>query len=361
MTAVAPDLAPTLFIDRDGTLVEEPADEQVDALEKIRFIPGVFAALATLRDAGYRFVMVSNQDGLGTARFPRAEFERCQDFILRALTSQGIVFEAICICPHRIEEGCDCRKPQTGLLRDWRRIHSFDGARSAVIGDRDSDLQLAANLGVRGLRVRHPAAAGEAWPDVVHELLARRARIERRTRETAIDVTVELDGDRSIRASTGIGFFDHMLEQLAKHGGFGMHMSCRGDLQIDEHHTVEDCALALGGALRHALGDKTGIGRYGFLLAMDEAEAQVAIDLSGRAYFVFEGQFGRGQVGALPTELVPHFFRSLSDALGCALHLTVRGENTHHMIEACFKGVGRALRPALRREGQDLPSTKGIL
>jgi imidazoleglycerol-phosphate dehydratase/histidinol-phosphatase len=233
--------------------------------------------------------------------------------------------------------------------------------RSAVIGDRDSDLQFAANLGIRGLRVRHPAAAGEAWPDVVRELLARRGRIERRTRETSIDVTVELDGDKSIRAHTGIGFFDHMLEQLARHGGFGLQLNCQGDLQIDEHHTVEDCALALGGALRHALGDKSGIGRYGFLLAMDEAEAQVAIDLSGRAYFVFEGRFGRERVGELPTELVPHFFRSLSDALGCALHLTVRGENTHHMIEACFKGVGRALRPALCRDGQDLPSTKGIL
>jgi imidazoleglycerol-phosphate dehydratase/histidinol-phosphatase len=361
MTAVAPEATPTLFIDRDGTLVEEPSDEQVDDLGKIRFLPGVFAALAALRDAGYRLVMVSNQDGLGTASFPRADFERCQEFILRALASQGIDFEAICICPHRAEDRCDCRKPQTGLLREWRRTHNFDAARSAVIGDRDSDLQLAANLGVRGLRVRHPAAVGEAWPDLVRELLARRARIERRTRETAIEVTVELDGDKAISAHTGIGFFDHMLEQLARHGGFGLQLNCQGDLQIDEHHTVEDCALALGGALRQALGDKSGIGRYGFLLAMDEAEAQVAIDLSGRAYFVFEGQFGREQVGALPTELVPHFFRSLSDALGCALHLAVRGENTHHMIEACFKGVGRALRPALRREGRDLPSTKGIL
>jgi imidazoleglycerol-phosphate dehydratase/histidinol-phosphatase len=361
MTAVATESAPVLFIDRDGTLVEEPADEQVDALGKIRFLPGVFAALAALREAGYRLVMVTNQDGLGTAAFPRADFERCQDFILRALASQGIVFEAICICPHRAGDGCDCRKPQTGLLRDWRRTHSFDPARSAVIGDRDSDLQFAANLGVRGLRARHPAASGESWPELVRALLARRARIERRTRETVIEVTVELDGDRSIRTSTGIGFFDHMLEQLARHGGFGLQLSCQGDLQIDEHHTVEDCALALGGALRQALGDKAGIGRYGFLLAMDEAEAQVAIDLSGRAYFAFEGQFGRDQVGALPTELVPHFFRSLSDALGCALHLTVRGENTHHMIEACFKGVGRALRPALCREGRDVPSTKGIL
>jgi imidazoleglycerol-phosphate dehydratase/histidinol-phosphatase len=174
-------------------------------------------------------------------------------------------------------------------------------------------------------------------------------------------VAVELDGDPQISINTGIGFLDHMLEQLAKHGGFGLQLACQGDLHIDEHHTVEDCALALGEALRRALGDKLGIGRYGFLLAMDEAEAQVAIDLSGRAYFVFEGRFAREQVGTLPTELVPHFFRSLADTLACALHITVRGENTHHMIEACFKGVGRALRPALARVGSDLPSTKGTL
>jgi imidazoleglycerol-phosphate dehydratase/histidinol-phosphatase len=356
---------PTLFIDRDGTLVEEPPDEQVDALDKIRFMPGVFAALATLRSAGFRLVMVSNQDGLGTAAFPCADFERCQEFILRSFASQGISFDAVCICPHQASEGCACRKPQAGLLREWLALHDYDRARSAVIGDRDSDLQFAVNLGVRGLRVRQGAGADETsrdtWPEAVRALLARRARVERRTRETAISVAVELDGPADTHISTGIGFFDHMLEQLARHGGFGLQLQCQGDLHIDEHHTVEDCALALGEALRRALGDKAGIGRYGFLLAMDEAEAQVAIDLSGRPYFTFSGAFGRAQVGALPTELVPHFFRSLADALGCALHLAMRGENTHHQIEACFKGVGRALRPALRREGDELPSTKGVL
>jgi imidazoleglycerol-phosphate dehydratase/histidinol-phosphatase len=363
MTSAASQPLPTLFIDRDGTLVEEPADEQVDSLDKIRFMPGVFAALASLRQAGFRLVMVSNQDGLGTAAFPRADFERCQDFILRSFASQGIGFEAVCICPHEAGAGCTCRKPQAGLLREWLAGNAYDPARSAVIGDRDSDLQLAANLGVRGCRVRAGAVAGagETWPEVVRALLARRARVERRTRETAISVEVELDGQGDTLISTGIGFFDHMLEQLARHGGFGLRLQCQGDLHIDEHHTVEDCALALGEALRRALGDKAGIGRFGFLLAMDEAEAQVAIDLSGRPYFAFSGAFGRAQVGALPTELVPHFFRSLADALGCALHLAVRGENTHHQIEACFKGVGRALRPALRREGHELPSTKGLL
>lgn len=352
---------PTLFIDRDGTLIEEPADEQVDSLDKIRFMPGVFVALGELRRAGYHLVMVSNQDGLGTASFPRQDFERCQDFLLRSFSSQGIDFDAACICPHRAGDACSCRKPQTGMLREWLSTHALDASRSAVIGDRDTDMQFAANLGLRAFRVRQLAGLRESWPEVARALLARRAGVERRTRETSITVEVALDEPDETRISTGIGFFNHMLEQLARHGGFGLQLRCEGDLHIDEHHTVEDCALALGDALRRALGDKAGIGRYGFLLAMDEAEAQVAIDLSGRAYFSFDGRFGREQVGTLPTELVPHFFRSLSDSLGCALHVAVRGENTHHMIESCFKGVGRALRPALRREGHDLPSTKGVL
>ena len=355
------DSHPTLFVDRDGVLVEEPPDQQVDRLEKIRFLPGVFAALAELQRAGYRLVMVTNQDGLGTASFPLAQFELCQQFILEALASQGVRFDAICICPHTPADACDCRKPKTGLLRDYLAAHDYLPAQSAVIGDRDTDLQLAANLGVRGLRVRQGGGAGETWAAVARELTVRRATVVRKTKETDIAVSVALGSDESSQVSTGIGFFDHMLEQLARHGGFALQLACKGDLHIDEHHTIEDCALALGEALRKALGDKRGIGRYGFLLAMDESEAQVAIDLSGRAYFVFEGRFGREAVGTLPTELVPHFFRSLADTLGCALHLQVRGDNTHHMIEACFKGVGRALRPAFARLGDELPTTKGVL
>jgi imidazoleglycerol phosphate dehydratase HisB len=209
--------------------------------------------------------------------------------------------------------------------------------------------------------VRRYGTADETWPAVVKELTARRASVERNTKETRIRLSVDLDATEPIRVSTGIGFFDHMLEQLAKHGGFSLDLTCQGDLHIDEHHTIEDCALALGEGLRRALGSKTGIARYGFLLPMDEARAQVAIDLSGRAYAVFEGRFGRDQVGGLPSELVPHFFRSLAETLGAALHVSVTGENTHHMIEACFKGVGRALRQAFRIEGTDLPSTKGVL
>jgi imidazoleglycerol-phosphate dehydratase/histidinol-phosphatase len=352
---------PTLFIDRDGTLLEEPDDQQIDRLDKIRFMPGVFAALNELAAAGYHLVMVTNQDGLGSGTFAQADFELCQRFMLEAFASQGIRFDAICVCPHRDADGCNCRKPKVGMLADYLKDHAYEPARSAVIGDRLTDLQFASNLGIRGFRVLINGTSEQRWPAIATTLLARSAQVHRITRETDIQAEVQLDATAPISARTGIGFLDHMLEQLAKHGGFSLALTCKGDLHIDEHHTVEDCALALGEALRRALGDKAGIGRYGFLLAMDEAEAQVAIDLSGRAYFQFEGNFGREQVGELPTELVPHFFRSLADALGCALHLSVRGENTHHQIEACFKGVGRALRPALRREGRDLPSTKGTL
>jgi imidazoleglycerol-phosphate dehydratase / histidinol-phosphatase len=352
---------PTLFIDRDGTLVEEPFDQQLDRLEKLRFMPGVFAALAKLTGAGYRLVIVTNQDGLGTGSFPQADFELCQQFMIEAFASQGIVFDAVCVCPHRAADNCSCRKPRIGMLDEYLKNHSFDPARSAMIGDRQTDLEFASNLGVRSYQVLINGTPEQTWPAIAEALLARRAHVHRKTRETDIEVQIALDSSAPVSARTGLGFLDHMLEQLAKHGGFALELRCQGDLHIDEHHTVEDSALALGEALRQALGDKAGIGRYGFLLAMDEAEAQVAIDLSGRAYFQFEGQFGRDQIGQLPTELVPHFFRSLADALGCALHLSVRGENTHHQIEACFKGVGRALRPALRREGNDLPSTKGVL
>jgi imidazoleglycerol-phosphate dehydratase/histidinol-phosphatase len=356
-------MTPTLFIDRDGTLVEEPADEQVDRLDKIRLMPGVMPALARLRDAGFSFVMVTNQDGLGTANFPEPAFRESHEFILRLFESQGLRFEGVLVCPHFVEDGCDCRKPKTKLVDEWLATHPMDAARSAVIGDRQTDLDLANRLGIPGLRVLKDGGAEYTWDAIVRCLTEqhRTATVQRRTKETDIGVRVDLDAEGPVSISTGIGFFDHMLEQVARHGGFALDLKCEGDLHVDEHHTVEDCALALGQALRQALGDKKGIARYGFLLAMDEAEAEVAIDLSGRAYFVFEGAFGREAVGGLPTELVPHFFRSLSDTLACALHLKVRGENTHHMVESCFKGVGRALRQAFRIEGTQLPSSKGVL
>jgi imidazoleglycerol-phosphate dehydratase/histidinol-phosphatase len=352
-----------LLIDRDGTIIEEPADEQVDSLSKLRLLPGVIPALLELRRAGYRLVLVSNQDGLGTPSFPEPNFREPQDFLRTLLASQGIEFDAEFFCPHFPADDCACRKPRTGLLTEFLAARELDREHSYVIGDRETDMQLAANLGIEGLRVRADGAEGATWEAIVQRLCRpdRRARVERRTKETEIVVAVALDRTAPVAIATGIGFFDHMLEQVARHGGFSLELNCRGDLEVDEHHTVEDCALALGQALREALGDKRGIGRYGFLLAMDESQAQVAIDLSGRPYAVFEGRFGREAVGGLPTELVPHFFRSLADSLGAAIHVQVRGENTHHMVEACFKGVGRALRQALCIEGTELPSSKGVL
>lgn len=352
-----------VFLDRDGTLNEEPADEQVDSLEKVRLMPGVVPALLKLQRAGFAFVMVTNQDGLGTSSFPRESFERVHQFILALFGSQGIEFQAICVCPHFKREECACRKPKLGMVKDFLAANEIDKQHSFMVGDRDTDLEFAANLGIEGLRVRSNGDAGETWPAIAARILgrARRASVARKTKETDISVEVDLSREGPSSIATGLGFFDHMLEQIAKHGGFALSLKCAGDLQIDEHHTVEDCALALGAALREALGDKHGIARYGFLLAMDEAEAQVALDLSGRPFFVWEGKFNRERVGELPTELVPHFFRSLAESLGAALHLSVRGDNSHHMIESCFKGVGRSLRQAIRIEGTELPSTKGAL
>jgi len=356
------DPAATLFIDRDGTLIEEPADEQVDSFEKLRLLPGVVPALLRLRGAGFRFVMVTNQDGLGTAAFPAAQFEGPQRLLVQILESQGIRFEDVLVCPHRATDGCGCRKPATALVDGYIARHPIDRARSRVIGDRPSDLELAARLGLEGIAMTQGDAG--AWDAIADRLTARaprRARIERRTRETAVNAAVDLDAGEPVDIATGIGFLDHMLDQLARHGGWSLRLACRGDLHVDEHHTVEDCALVVGEALRAALGDKRGIGRYGFVLPMDEAQAQVAVDLSGRPYAAFTGTFPRECVGGLPTELVPHFFRSLSTALGAAIHVDVRGENAHHMVEACFKGLGRALRQAIRLEGDGLPTTKGLL
>jgi imidazoleglycerol-phosphate dehydratase / histidinol-phosphatase len=352
-----------LFLDRDGTLIEEPPDEQVDSLSKVRLMPAVIPSLLDLKRAGFAFVMVTNQDGLGTASLPQEAFEGTHRFVLELFASQGIVFDAVFVCPHLKNDDCACRKPKLGMVREYLREHPIDAARSFMIGDRDTDLEFAGNLGVTGLRVRLSGSDRETWPAVTQRILgaARRAQVRRRTRETEVAIDLDLSREGPSRICTGLGFFDHMLEQIAKHGGFALDLECKGDLHIDEHHTVEDCALALGTALREALGDKQGIGRYGFLLAMDEAEAQVAIDLSGRPCFLWEGRFERERIGEMPTELVPHFFRSLSETLGAALHVRVRGENTHHMVESCFKGVGRSLRQAIRREGSELPSTKGVL
>ncbi len=349
------------FLDRDGTLILEPADEQVDRLDKVALVPGVVPALLRLKDAGYEFVMVTNQDGLGTDSFPEAAFRAIQDFVIELFASQGIEFLEVFVCPHMPDDACLCRKPRPGHVGDFFERVDVNKAASLVIGDRKTDLELGANIGVPAVRIDpgHP----QAWATIVREIIdkPRTATVNRQTRETNIRVDVDLDREGPIEVSTGIGFFDHMLEQVAKHGGFALRLNCEGDLHVDEHHTVEDTALSLGQALRDALGDKRGIARFGFLLPMDETRAQVALDLSGRPYSVFEGEFPRPEVGGLPTEMVPHFFRSLAESLGASLHLSVQGENTHHMVESCFKATGRVLRQAIRREGQELPSTKGAL
>jgi len=355
---------PILFVDRDGTLIEEPADFQIDAYEKLRFVRGVIPAMLRLRDAGWQFVIVSNQDGLGSEAYPQASFDGPHGLMMQVFESQGIVFRDVLIDPSWPHENRPTRKPGIGLVLPYLRDRSIDWKRSAMVGDRPTDVEFAANLGIRCFQLRTPQFGGEwDWAGIAHELAdaPRRAVVQRDTKEPRIRVEVDLDQAAEPQVSTGLPFFDHMLEQIGKHGGIGLKIRAEGDLHIDEHHTIEDTALALGQALREALGDKRGIGRYGFVLPMDETLAQVALDFSGRPYLVFEGGFRRERVGDMPTELVEHFFRSLCDAAALNLNIRVSGDNDHHKIEASFKGLARALRQAVRREGSDLPSTKGAL
>jgi imidazoleglycerol-phosphate dehydratase/histidinol-phosphatase len=349
-----------LFVDRDGCLIEEPADEQIDSYEKLALLPGVIAALQRFVGAGYELVMVTNQDGLGTDSFPEPHFSGPHELLLRIFASQGVHFHEVLIDRSFPHEGRDTRKPGVGLMRHYLADDSWSRAASAMVGDRETDLQFAANLGVRGFRV---GPHGVSWTELAHQLLdaPRTATVTRNTKETRITVSVNLDKVAEPKVHTGLGFFDHMLEQIGKHGGFALELRCDGDIHIDDHHTIEDSALALGQAMKQALGDKRGIGRYGFTLPMDESLVSAALDLSGRPYFVFDGSIPRERVGDMATELVPHFFRSLCETMGANLRLTVQGENAHHMIEGCFKAVARTLRQAIRREGNELPSTKGTL
>ena len=357
-------MTPILFVDRDGTLIEEPADFQIDAYEKLRFVRDVIPAMLKLRDAGYQFVIVSNQDGLGSEGYPQASFDGPNDLMLQIFASQGIVFRDVLIDGTWPHDNAPTRKPGIGMMLPYLQDRSIDWARSAMVGDRLTDIQFAENMKIRGFQLRTEQFGGDwDWTSIAHELAdaPRRATVQRNTKETKIRVDVDLDRTAEPQTHTGLPFFDHMLEQIGKHGGFALSVQAEGDLHIDEHHTIEDTGLALGQALREALGDKRGIGRYGFTLPMDETLASAALDFSGRPYFVFEGEFKRERVGDMPTELVPHFFRSLCDAAGLNLHLSVRGDNDHHKVEACFKALARALRQALPRQGTALPSTKGAL
>ncbi|MBW3549408.1 MAG: bifunctional histidinol-phosphatase/imidazoleglycerol-phosphate dehydratase HisB [Proteobacteria bacterium] len=357
-------MTPVLFVDRDGTLIEEPEDFQIDCFTKLRFVPGVIPAMLRLRDAGYQFVMVTNQDGLGSEAYPQATFDGPHALMMQVFESQGIGFREVLIDVTLPADNALTRKPNIGLALDLLKDRSIDWVRSAMVGDRDSDNGFARNLGVRAFQLRTRQFGGDwDWDAIAHALAdaPRTATVQRNTRETRVRVSIDLDRTADPQVRTGLGFFDHMLEQIGKHGGFALELTCEGDLHIDEHHTIEDSALALGQALREALGDKRGIGRYGFTLPMDETLASAALDFSGRPYFVFEGSFQRERVGDMPTELVPHFFRSLCETAGLNLNLKVYGDNDHHKVEACFKAVARALRQALRREGRELPSTKGAL
>ncbi len=350
-----------LFIDRDGTILQEPADEQIDSFEKFHFVPGAIGALRFLREhTDYRFVMVSNQDGLGTASYPEEDFWPTQNLMLEILAGEGVTFDDILIDRSFPEDNLPTRKPGTAMLAAYTG-GSCDLTNSFVIGDRATDAQLAANLGCQALIL----GEGLDWSKVTEIVYAgsRRASVRRTTKETDIAISLDLDGTGRSHITTGLGFFDHMLEQIAKHGSIDLDIQVRGDLHVDEHHTIEDTALALGEALLKALGDKRGIERYGYTLPMDDCLCSVVLDFGGRPWLVWDAEFHREHIGEMPTEMFLHFFKSLSDAARMNLNIKAEGQNEHHKIEGIFKAFARAIRMAVRRDihHMQLPSSKGVL
>lgn len=352
-----------LFIDRDGTLVCEPEDEQVDAFEKLKFVDGVFRNLSFIRQhLDFRFVMVSNQDGLGTPSFPEETFWPVHNFILQSLKGEGIVFDDYKIDTHFPNDMSPMRKPNVGMLTEYIDNPEYDIPNSYVIGDRETDRQLAENLGCKALIL---GDNGMTWDKIAEILFAgeRLAEVRRTTKETDIYVRIDLDGSGKCDISTGLGFFDHMLEQIGKHGMMDLTIHTKGDLFVDEHHTIEDTAIALGECIWKALGDKRGIERYGYCLPMDDCLCQVALDFGGRPWLVWDAEFHREKVGEMPTEMFLHFFKSLSDAARMNLNIKAEGTNEHHKIEGIFKALARSLKMAVKRDIYhfELPSTKGTL
>ena len=370
-----------LFIDRDGTIIwEPPVTEQVDTLEQLQFMPGAIGALARISEAGFELVLASNQDGLGTPAYPRERFDVVHNKMLDILSGEGVLFDDQLIDNHFPSDGSPCRKPGTGMFGKYMD-GSYSLEHSFVIGDRLTDVELAYNLGAKAilytadselvaqLATRPYAAAcvlvADSWSKIAEFLRCceRRATVVRRTRETSIEASIDLDGRGASHVSTGLNFLDHMIDQIIHHAGVSLTLEARGDLNVDEHHTMEDVAIVLGEAVAKALGDKRGIGRYGFVLPMDEARAMVLIDFGGRIDFDWDVTFTREYVGDVPTEMFKHFFKSLGAAMCCNMHVAAKGENNHHIAEGLFKAFARALRQAIRREpfSYELPSSKGVL
>ena len=345
--------AAVAFIDRDGALIREPDSLLVGSPDEVQILPGVIAGLKTLVQSGYKLAMITNQDGLGSSSYPLSAFDATQKKLLEPLKKEGVVFDEVFVCPHMPDDGCDCRKPKTGLVKKFLKDTPIDLERSFVVGDRETDMQLATNLGITGYKMER----NSSFPRI--------AAVARTSKETDVFIRCNLDGQGIFDVDTGVKFFDHMLEQLSKHSLVDLTIRAKGDIAVDDHHTVEDVGLVLGEVLLQALGERKGIRRYGFLLPMDDTLVEVAIDLGGRPYLVFNAEFKREKVGDLPTEMVEHFFRSVADALKANIHINVKySRNEHHKIEAIFKSFAKALRMAVendsRQEGA-LPSTKGVL
>jgi imidazoleglycerol-phosphate dehydratase/histidinol-phosphatase len=362
-----------LFIDRDGTIIVEPAsDKQVDSLEKLDFLPGAITNLSKIAlELDFQLVMVTNQDGMGTSSFPEDTFWPAQNKMLKTLEGEGVVFSKIHIDKSFQHENLPTRKPGTALLKEYFDTTEYDLANSYVIGDRETDIQLAQNLGCKSIFIASEPSVNStfsvsSWNEIYNllKMPARVAEVTRNTNETKIGVSLNLDGTGKCQIETGIGFFDHMLDQLGRHGSIDLDVKVKGDLHIDEHHTIEDTALALGEAFLKALGDKKGMMRYGFLLPMDDVLAQVAIDFGGRPWLVWDADFTREKIGEMPTEMFFHFFKSFTDTAKCNLNIKAEGSNEHHKIESIFKGFAKAIKMALKREPSEmsiLPTTKGVL